>query len=104
MMSEIDPLYRGVNLGEPVHPYLKAGWRKPEAPEGFPHCVAMLTPTRNEGEEKFTPQWHIDFFNLEKGEFASHQFGIEIEYPWPWIEGFKPGRDDWDAIGIPHLC
>lgn len=41
--------------------------------------------------------------NTEQGTFASHEAEEEVEYPWPWREGFKPMPADWDAIGIPHL-
>lgn len=102
-MTQSESIYRGVNLGTPVHPFLKPGWVKPVSPAGYPHCVAILAPTRRAGESAFTNQWSIDFMNTEQGTFASHEAEEEVEYPWPWREGFKPMPADWDAIGIPHL-
>jgi len=78
-----------------MHLKLKAGWKPPQPPEGFPRlCVFRY----KDGTEV------IDFLNEESRSFANDEFESDVAVEWPWVDGFKPRGQDWEQAGFAFIC
>lgn len=79
-----------------VHPQLRAGWRMPSPPApGYNTPVAV---------HYVDGTVELDFLDKEAAMYAIDDDSLpDFDFPWPWVEGFSPGKGDWLAIGIePH--
>lgn len=74
------------------HPMLKINHAFPLIPAGFDQVSVIYYPS---GE------CELDFVNHARRDFASETNDINIE--WPFIEGFVPGENDWEQIGVLPL-
>ena len=69
---------------------LKSGWVLPLAPVGFEIPTVVL----------INGEWHLDFSKDRPHRVFAGDAGIEQNISWPWIEGFSPVEEDWQAIGF----
>lgn len=94
-------LFKGVNTANPPHhDKLVPGWAPPAPPQGYRNLVAILVPVSLEDGSK-SRSWELDYLDTATGVFASEDHDFEVL--WPWIAGYRPNPQDWDAIGIPYL-
>lgn len=65
-------------------------WPMPQVPSGFDELVACLYDSHTQ----------LDFVNNATGALASETRPRDVQWPWPWLDGFTPNVSDWRAIGI----
>ncbi|OHE80668.1 MAG: hypothetical protein A2X76_01360 [Lysobacterales bacterium GWF1_69_6] len=70
--------------------FLGLRWPKPQVPAGFDELVACLYDSHTE----------LDFVNNTTGVRASETRPRDVQWPWPWLDGYTPHVSDWRAIGI----
>lgn len=74
------------------HPRRRPNWQSPSIPHGYDSLCAF----RRQGGEI-----ELDFVSLLRRDFASE--AIDVDIPWPWLDGYRPTACDWESLGFYYL-
>lgn len=77
---------------------LKPHWAMPECPDGYTQPVVHLG---------MSGAVRLDFIAVPKQGSGERIRAFRLESrarvpqcEWPWLDGYKPSRDDWESLGF----
>jgi hypothetical protein len=103
-MCAINPMVKGDMIVFQCNSPLKSDWKIPLPPKGFEENTILIVwiGVSSKRIAAFYGGFAGDF---DKPDFFNEKTGIEAseigyQFPWPWVDGYKPTLDDWRKLGF----